>query len=89
MSLPETASDRAIAALRQRAQTFSKLEGCSSGAAYDYVSARTPDGKALLSIALDPRADRPVRKYLRVLRQAEEYETWAAAMRWLGGSQGR
>ena len=83
MSSTETASARANALLRHRAQTFATSEGCTTGAAYDYVGARTPAGRALLSIALDPRADRPLKNYLRVLRQAEEYETWAAAMRWL------
>jgi len=85
--MTETAAQLARRALETRARALAASEGCSTGAGLDWVSSRTSEGRWLLSIALDDRAQRPVRIYLRVLRQAEEWEAWAAAMRLLRGAK--
>ena len=76
-----TAGQQARQVLETRAQAFAASEECSLSAAYDWVTSRTEEGRSLLSIALDDRAERPVRAYLNALRRADEWERWAATMR--------
>ena len=78
-----TAAQHARQALVASARAFAKSEGQSMDAAYDWVTSRTEEGRWLLSIALDDRADRSVPSYLTTLRHAEEWERWAAAKRFL------
>jgi hypothetical protein len=86
MTTVATAAERARQALATRARAFAASKGCSTGAAYESIR-HTDEGRALLSIAFDPRADRSVTSYLRALRNAQAWERWAAAMRWLGSGQ--